>query len=57
MEILAGPAVTTEPERQDPAGDRFGGRYEMYVTDPRSERMKTRWQIELGIRLASKRVA
>jgi len=57
VEILAGPAVTTEPERQDPAGDRFGGRYEMYVTDPRSERMKTRWQIELGIRLASKRVA
>jgi effector-binding domain-containing protein len=37
---------------EDPAGDRFGCRYEEYLTDPRTERMKTRWQIELGIRLA-----
>ncbi|MBM2616515.1 GyrI-like domain-containing protein [Actinoplanes sp. LDG1-06] len=36
---------------ENPSGDRFGARYEMYLTDPRSERMKTRWQIELGIRL------
>ncbi|MGX6604734.1 GyrI-like domain-containing protein [Micromonosporaceae bacterium Da 78-11] len=36
----------------DPAGDRFGCRYEAYLTDPRSERMKTRWRIELAIRLA-----
>ncbi|MBL7259350.1 GyrI-like domain-containing protein [Paractinoplanes lichenicola] len=36
---------------ENPAGDRFGGRYEMYLTDPRSERMKTKWQIELGIHL------
>jgi len=36
----------------DPAGDRFGCRYEAYLTDPRTERMKTRWQIELAIRLA-----
>jgi hypothetical protein len=36
----------------DPAGDRFGCRYEEYLTDPRSERMKTRWRIELAIRLA-----
>ena len=34
-----------------PAGDRFGCRYEAYLTDPRVERMKTRWQIELAIRL------
>ncbi|MEV6852054.1 GyrI-like domain-containing protein [Actinoplanes sp. NPDC051411] len=36
----------------DPAGDRFGCRYEAYLTDPRSERMKTKWQTELAIRLA-----
>jgi hypothetical protein len=35
-----------------PEGERFGCRYEVYLTDPRSERMKTRWQIELAIRLA-----
>jgi effector-binding domain-containing protein len=37
---------------ENPAGDRFGCRYEAYVTDPREERMKTRWRIELAIRLA-----
>jgi effector-binding domain-containing protein len=37
---------------EDPAGDRFGCRYEAYLSDPRSERMKTRWRIELAIRLA-----
>lgn len=37
---------------EDPAGDRFGCRYEAYLTDPRSERMKTRWRVELAIRLA-----
>ncbi|WP_328472729.1 GyrI-like domain-containing protein [Actinoplanes sp. NBC_00393] len=37
---------------EDPSGDRFGCRYEEYLTDPRTERMKTRWQIELAIRLA-----
>jgi effector-binding domain-containing protein len=36
----------------DPAGDRFGGRYEAYLTDPRTERRKTTWRTELGIRLA-----
>ena len=34
------------------AGDRFACRYELYLTDPRSERMKTRWRIELAMRLA-----
>ena len=37
---------------ESPEGDRFGCRYEAYLTDPRSERMKTRWRIELAIRLA-----
>jgi len=37
---------------ESPDGDRFGCRYEAYLTDPRSERMKTRWRTELAIRLA-----
>jgi effector-binding domain-containing protein len=36
----------------DPAGDRFGARYEAYLTDSRTERMKTKWRIELAVRLA-----
>ncbi|GAA4606031.1 effector-binding domain-containing protein [Actinoplanes octamycinicus] len=35
-----------------PEGEWFGCRYEAYLTDPRSERMKTRWRTELAIRLA-----
>jgi hypothetical protein len=38
--------------RDEEAGDRFGCRYEAYLTDPRTERMKTRWRIELALRLA-----
>jgi effector-binding domain-containing protein len=37
---------------EDPAGDGFAGRYEAYLTDPRTERMKTKWRTELAIRLA-----
>lgn len=37
---------------EDPAGDRFGCRYELYRTDPRTEPMKTRWRTQLAIRLA-----
>ncbi len=39
---------------QDRAGDRFGCRYEAYLTDPRTERMRTRWRTELAIRLADR---
>ena len=35
-----------------PAGDLFACRYEAYLTDPRTEPMKTRWQVELSIRIA-----
>ncbi|BEL04935.1 hypothetical protein Q0Z83_031260 [Actinoplanes sichuanensis] len=35
-----------------PGGDAFGCRYEAYLTDPRVERMRTRWRVELAIRLA-----
>jgi hypothetical protein len=37
---------------ENPAGDRFACRYEAYLTDPRTEPMKTRWRIELAVRLA-----
>ena len=37
--------------QQSPTGDHFACRYEAYLTDPRSERMKTKWQTELAIRL------
>jgi len=30
-------------------GDHFGCRAELYVTDPRTERMKTRWVVQLLI--------
>lgn len=38
--------------RLDREEDRFGCRYEGYLTDQRTERMKTKWEIELAIRLA-----
>ncbi|HEX6682072.1 MAG TPA: GyrI-like domain-containing protein [Candidatus Limnocylindrales bacterium] len=34
----------------DPAGDRFACRYEAYLTDPRTEPRKTKWEVELNIR-------
>jgi effector-binding domain-containing protein len=35
----------------DAAGDRFACRYESYVTDPRTEPRKTKWKVELNIRV------
>ena len=35
-------------------GDNFRGRYEMYLTDPKVEPRKSRWQIEVAIKLADK---
>lgn len=41
------------PDRADtPAGDAFGCRCEVYLTDPRTERMKTKWSVRLDIRPA-----
>jgi hypothetical protein len=34
-----------------PGGDAFGARYETFLTDPRVEPRKTRWEIEIAIRL------
>lgn len=35
----------------DPNGDRFACRYEAYLTDPRTEPRKTKWEVELNIRV------
>jgi len=35
-------------------GDNFRGRYETYLTDPKLEPRKSRWQIEVAIKLADK---
>ena len=37
---------------ETPEGDAFRARYERYLTDPRVEPRKTRWDIELAIKLA-----
>ena len=48
----AGQQGLTLDSAASPEGDRFACRYEAYLTDPRSERMKTRWRTELAVRLA-----
>jgi len=35
-------------------GDNFSGRYETYLTDPKLEPRKSRWKIEVAIKLADK---
>jgi effector-binding domain-containing protein len=35
-------------------GDNFAGRYESYLTDPKVEPHKSRWKIEVAIKLADK---
>lgn len=34
-----------------PDGDLFGCRYEAYLTDPRTEPRKTKWEVQLNIRV------
>lgn len=36
----------------DPRGDAFRSRYESYLTDPKVEPRKTRWEVEVAIKLA-----
>ncbi len=36
----------------DPRGDAFRSRYESYLTDPKIEPRKTKWQVEVAIKLA-----
>jgi effector-binding domain-containing protein len=36
----------------DAKGDVFAARYEAYLTDPKVEHRKTKWEIELAIKLA-----
>ena len=35
----------------DPHGDAFRARYETYLTDPRVEPRKTKWAIEVAIKV------
>jgi effector-binding domain-containing protein len=35
----------------DPKGDAFRSRYEAYLTDPKIEPRKTKWQVEVAIKL------
>ncbi|MEU4294367.1 GyrI-like domain-containing protein [Kribbella sp. NPDC026596] len=42
----------TLDRRDVPEGDLFGCRYEAFRTDPRKEPRKTKWEVELNIRLA-----
>jgi hypothetical protein len=37
---------------EEPRGDAFRARYERYLTDPRVEARKTKWDIEVAIKLA-----
>jgi effector-binding domain-containing protein len=36
----------------DPKGDGFRSRYEAYLTDPKVEPRKTKWEVEVAIKLA-----
>jgi effector-binding domain-containing protein len=36
----------------DPKGDAFRSRYESFITDPKIEPRKTKWEIEVAIKLA-----
>ncbi len=36
----------------DPNGDAFRSRYESYLTDPKVEPRKTKWEVEVAIKLA-----
>lgn len=36
----------------DPKGDGFRSRYESYLTDPKIEHRKTKWDVEVAIKLA-----
>ena len=43
---------TLAADREDtPTGEAFGCRYEAYLTDYRTEPRKTKWQVDLAIRL------
>ncbi len=41
----------TYDSHETPAGEAFAARCEIYITDPRSERMKTRWVVQLAFLL------
>ncbi|TDO63965.1 effector-binding domain-containing protein [Kribbella sp. VKM Ac-2571] len=51
LEWAAAEGLTLD-RHETAAGDVFGCRYEAYRTDPRTEPRKTKWEVELGIRIA-----
>jgi DNA gyrase inhibitor GyrI len=40
----------------DAKGDAFRSRYESYLTDPKLEPRKTKWEVEVAIKLANDQV-
>jgi len=51
LDWVAGEGIALD--REDVAeGDHFGCRYEAFRTDPRTEPRKTKWEVELNLRLA-----
>ncbi len=51
LEWVAEQGITLD--RRDVAeGDHFGCRYEAFHTDPRTEPRKTKWEVELNLRIA-----
>jgi effector-binding domain-containing protein len=51
LEWISANGVTLD-RREEPEGDWFACRYEAYVTDPRTEPRKTKWEVELSMRVA-----
>jgi hypothetical protein len=64
VQIIQPPRVEQRPEKtylgirvaldcwDEPSGDAFACRYEAYITDPRTEPRKTKWEVELNMRVA-----
>jgi effector-binding domain-containing protein len=42
---------------EDEKGDAFRARFESYLTDPRSEPRKTKWEVEVAIKLADDQIS
>lgn len=53
LDWVAGEGLTLDRD-EVATGDAFGCRYEAYRTDPRTEPRKTKWEVELSMRLADK---
>jgi effector-binding domain-containing protein len=52
LEWIAGEGIELDRVTR-PEGDHFACRYEAYRTDPRTEPRKTKWEVELNIRVVA----